>query len=128
MSEVNKYQYGKIYRIVNNIDNEVYIGSTCKTLNSRFSTCKTYANKETENRKLFIHMRNLGIDNFRIELVEDYPCFSKEELLIREDYWLSEIGTLNEIRAHLTTEERENKWKVYYEKNTDSIFFVSTPF
>ena len=37
---MNKYQEGKIYKIVCNITGEIYIGSTIKTLNDRLTINK----------------------------------------------------------------------------------------
>ena len=55
----------------------------------------------------------LGFDDFYIELYENYPCNSKEELNKREGEVIREIGTLNSNIAGRTKEEYK---KIYYEK------------
>ena len=84
------YQKGKIYKIVNltvNDDCECYIGSTCDTLAKRFAYHKRDAELERyANMVIYQKMKECGIDNFRIILVEDYPCNNKSELLAREEY------------------------------------------
>lgn len=45
-------------------------------------------------------MREIGFEHFKIELVERYPCNSKEELNIREQYYLDlHKPKLNEFNA-----------------------------
>ena len=74
-------------------------------------------------------MDELGIDKFYIELVDDYPCNDKLELLAREGYWIKQIGTLNkQIQGRTKKEWREDnkeyiqeKRKEYREENNDKI-------
>ena len=79
------YNNGKIYKIVNNIDNMIYIGSTTTKLCYRMAVhrCKMRYNN---NINLYNHMRKLGIDNFKIVLIEEYSCNNKEQLLRHERY------------------------------------------
>ena len=39
---------------------------------------------------LYRKMKELGVDNFLIQLVEEYPCQSKEELHKREGEWIKQ--------------------------------------
>ena len=73
------YSKGKIYKILNNIDDEIYIGSTSETLSRRMTRHRSLANTNPYN-KLYKHMIYIGIDKFYIELVENYPCNNKDEL------------------------------------------------
>ncbi len=59
-------------------------------------------------------MKELGIDNFYIELYELFPCNSKNELEQREGEIIRLIGTLNEKVAG-----RDKKQ--YYFENIDKI-------
>ena len=65
------YSHGKIYKIVNDIDDEIYIGSTVDTLSRRFSGHKRKA-KQVPNRKIYLHCDLHGIKCFRIVLVENW--------------------------------------------------------
>jgi len=58
----------KVYKIINTIDDKIYIGSTSKTLEERF---KQHLYDATRNNtiKLYKHMRYLGFEYFRIELI-----------------------------------------------------------
>ena len=66
------YQNGKIYKILNNIDGEIYVGSTIETLGQRMAKHRSEA-KRTQN-KFYNHMNELGVENLYIELIENFPC------------------------------------------------------
>ena len=94
--EINKYSNGKIYKIWNDANNEVYIGSTFQPLCKRMANHRTHATCENKyNTKLYTMMRALGFDLFHIELIETFPCINKEELRKREGELIREFGTLN---------------------------------
>jgi hypothetical protein len=84
------YASGKIYKIVNTEDEEIYIGSTCGSLRLRKSTHKGKA-MTRPNRHVYSHLNNVGWDNVRLILIEDWPCENKQELLSREQYWIEQI-------------------------------------
>ena len=88
------YSKGKIYKILNNVDNEIYVGSTCELLSQRMAKHRD-ARKSKPQCKLYKHMNELGVENFYIELIENYPCNDVYELRAREGYYIREIGTLN---------------------------------
>lgn len=77
---------GFIYKIVNDINDKVYVGQTRRTLQQRFrqhiSDCEHI---ELKNRPLYQAMKKHGIEHFRIELIEE--C-SEDELNNREIYWI----------------------------------------
>jgi len=66
------YQEGKIYKIVNDVDDEIYVGSTCNTLAKRFGDHKSSITKRPKY-KIYQKMSEMGVNNFRIILVENYP-------------------------------------------------------
>jgi hypothetical protein len=126
--EINKYQNGKIYKIWNDTNDEIYVGSTHDTLSRRMTKHRASA-KVAISRRIYQTMNELGIEHFRIELVENFPCKSKEELNAREGYWIRLIGTLNSVIAGRTKKEykTDNAEKIkyqskeYYEKNKEKI-------
>ena len=88
------YSQGKIYKIVCNKTGLVYIGSTCKTLEERLKG-------HEYDMKRFIHIRNNLPDklkktkfctsfyiflnkDYKIELIENYPCNTRLELETKE--------------------------------------------
>jgi len=73
------YANGKIYRLVNNVDEKFYIGSTCNPLHKRKNGHKRDAAKFPE-QPVYKHLNTIGWDNVEIILIESYPCDSKAEL------------------------------------------------
>ena len=56
-----RYDNGKIYRITNNIDSMIYIGSTCLPLRKRlYSHKKEQHSGKGQNRRLFLHAKKYG--------------------------------------------------------------------
>lgn len=75
-----------IYKIVNSINNKIYIGKTNKTIQQRFKEHIQDSKKErNEKRPLYDAMNKYGTENFYIEQVEE--C-SLEEAPERERYWI----------------------------------------
>ena len=61
-------------------------------------------------------MHELDVENFYIELIENYPCNDIYELRAREGYYIREIGTLSTKVAGRTNRECVN---IYYNKNIE---------
>lgn len=125
------YQNGKVYTIRNLSDKElVYVGSSCQKLCARWMDHKSRC-KQTKyhNIKLYKVMNDMGVDNFYIELYEEFPCQNKEQLTKREGEVIREIGTLNQVIAGRSSKEyfQENKElilekaKKYYKYNNEEI-------
>ena len=113
------FNNGKIYKITNNINNEVYVGSTCDILRKRFNIHKLQITQESKkNRPLYKLMNELGTHIFRIDLIEDYPCDDKQALRQREGYWIRQLGTLNQQIAGRTEKQKyiDNK-EIILERN-----------
>ena len=122
---VSRYSDAKIYKIVNDIDDQIYVGSTILQLNIRF-TKHIYASKLYPERKLYKHFTKLGVEHFKIILIKNYPCNNKTELAIEEErYKLMLNAQLNTYRAHQTAEQKKEQQKerndrnnkIYYQNN-----------
>ena len=127
------YNNGKIYKIVNNIDNMIYIGSTTTKLCYRMAVhrCNMIKNK---NATLYQHMRKLGIEYFTIVLIEEYPCSNKDQLLRRERYILelhNKQILLNKNRPNRTNIERLQQMRNWhidnkeYHANQMKLWFIN---
>ena len=90
----------------------MYVGSTIKTLSQRMAKHRSTM-KTIPRYKLYKHMHELDVDNFYIELIENYPCNDIYELRAREGYYIREIGTLNTNVAGRTHRECVD---IYYNK------------
>lgn len=76
------YAHGKIYKITNTKNDMLYIGSTSSTLSKRFATHK--CTSKTSMYHIYMKIREIGIEHFRIILIENYPCQDKSQLEARE--------------------------------------------
>ena len=81
------YANGKVYRLVNNVDEKYYIGSTCNSLHKRKNGHKRDAKKFPE-QPVYKHLNTVGWENVEIVFIESYCCNSKAELEARERYWI----------------------------------------
>ncbi len=78
----------------------VYIGSTYKTLDERLKRheydCKRYIEKKTN---IFISSIYVTFNNdYKIELIENYPCNNKQELENREYFHIDDNDCINTLR------------------------------
>ena len=83
---MTNYENGKIYIIKSKETDKVYIGSTCNTLKNRFCSHKSEYKRLLRGEKFGNSTSHeiLKYSDSYIELIEDYPCKTKRELLDRE--------------------------------------------
>ena len=109
MEAPNKYQNGKIYRIVDNAYTECYIGSTIMALSSRMALHRRDYKQYKAGHAGYVSSYELfdlcGIENCKIELIEDYPCESREQLAKREGYYIKREDCINKCIAGRTLQE-----------------------
>ncbi len=94
------YSQGKIYKIVCNKTGLVYIGSTCKTLDQRLKRHE-YNYKRYLDKKINTFISSIYIifnNDYRIELIENYPCNNKLELENREYFHIDDNNCVNILR------------------------------
>lgn len=113
------YSKAKIYKITSN--GEIYYGSTLQPLHKRhFDHKKSYYQYQRGERTFitsFTLFEKYGVDNCRIELVEEYECKSIEELHRREGWWITNNPCVNKQIAGRTRKEYYNDNKdMYLEK------------
>jgi len=82
---MNRYHSSKIYKLVNSVDERIYVGSTCMRLTKRKSDHKKMASKKP-NMKVYQELNIIGWDNINIILIEEFKCENKDELTKREQY------------------------------------------
>jgi len=128
---MNKYQNGKIYKITSKQTDDVYIGSTIQKLSHRMS-----GHKSRDNTNSYLSRCITKYADATIELIEDYPCETHNELLWRERYYFENTKCVNKKLPILSTLEqaeyslkyrlshKERKKEIgaeYYEKNKKEI-------
>ena len=136
------YQKAKIYKLYS-ISNEelVYYGSTTESLSRRLSGhIRAYKCFQYVSSKLV-----LDAGDYKMELIENYPCANKQQLTKRESEYIKNNICVNKKVPHRTQKEycaenreeifekrkihRENnkeviseRKKVYYENNKEVIY------
>ena len=117
-----KLDNAKIYKIVDNTNNNVYIGSTCCSLKKRLSVHKS--NYKRFLKGLCNNVRSFNIlknNDYKIELLEDCEIKTKEELLARERFFIENNDCLNNNIPGRTDKEYKQYQKEYYNDNKDKI-------
>ena len=80
-----------IYKITNLINGKSYIGKTLLTIDERWNEhCRAIRRKRCEKRPLYSAMNKYGIENFKIEQIEECDDNVVNE---REEYWIEYFGT-----------------------------------
>jgi hypothetical protein len=127
------YTNSKIYKITDITYTESYYGSTTQALSKRFGKHRSdYNIYKSSGRRFytsFILFDKYGLENCKIELVEDYECKTKEELHKREGYWIKNNPCVNKTIAGRTNKEwiEDNKEryneqkKIYIQENKDKF-------
>ena len=131
--EESKYTKGKIYKLIDKGYNKCYIGSTTETLSNRMAkhrnSYKRYFNNDAQRTSCFDIFDEFGMQNCKIELIENYPCISKEELTAREGYHIKNAECVNKLIAGRkqkeyykdTQEQRLEYAKKYRQQNAEKL-------
>ena len=108
----------KIYKIINDINDKVYVGKTENALEKRFAEhCKDSQRRDEEKRPLYAAMRKYGTEHFSIELIEECDI---EVVSLREQYWIGFYKGYTEGynatlggdgKAYINREEILDLWK-----------------
>lgn len=124
------YANGKIYKLVSNVVNDIYIGSTCTSLVKRICQHKCKYNEWKDGKYKFTTSFKLYQEGeVDIVLIENFPCKSKDELHARERYWIENLKCVNKFIPTRTQKEyqEDNKevikeWnKKYREEHKEDI-------
>lgn len=130
------YQKAKIYKIWSPSNNLVYYGSTTQTLPQRLAkhlgNYKCYTKDNTKTSYMTSY-KILEYEDYKIELVEEYPCNNKSQLLKKEGEYIKNNECVNMIIAGRNNkdyyqdniikikERKINTSKTYYENNKEEI-------
>jgi group I intron endonuclease len=84
---MNRYNNGKIYKLVNSVNDKFYVGSTAMPLTKRLSSHKAVARYKPE-RRVYEELNTVGWTNVRIIQIEEFKCETKNELVAREQHFI----------------------------------------
>jgi len=116
---MEKLKVGRIYKIIDNTNGNIYIGSTTQKLNIRLNTHKSDYRNYLNNKHHYI--TSYGIiknDDYRIELIKYVIYKDKKELLQRERYYIENNECINKYIPTRTPKEYK---KEYCELNKEYI-------
>lgn len=107
------YENGKIYKITGS--GLTYYGSTIQLLNDRLAQHK--------HKQLCSSKQIFDLGEYKIELVENYSCENKKQLLWRERWYIDNNDCINKLNPIISEEEIIENDKIrkynYYHNNID---------
>ena len=114
------YQKSKIYKLVSNKTEDIYIGACLVDLCKRLSGHKSQTNT-CSSRKLF---KDDAI--VTIVLIENFPCNSKNEMKARELFHITNNECININKPFITDKQvirgEGTEWRrEYYESNKEAM-------
>jgi len=106
----DRYQNGKIYKIVDVGYNDCYIGSTTEKLSQRMVRHRACykmwkAGKRSGNMSSFILFEKYGVENCKIELITEFPRENKIQLEREEGRYIKGETCVNKCVAGRTKKE-----------------------
>jgi len=121
-----RYNNGKIYKLVSNHTDKVYIGSTIQKLSSRISGHRKAYNRYLNGKANNITSFNLiCFPDCKIYLIESVSCNNRAELEKRERFYIESMECCNKYIPGRTykeyREDNKDKIKQYYQTNKDKI-------
>jgi len=126
------YQKAKIYKLWSPSKNLVYYGSTVQTISQRLSKhlykFKCYNNNDN-NTNYLTSFLILECEDYKIELIEEYPCNNKHQLERKEGEYIKVNECVNKrvegrtqkeyyIDNHDKVREKQNQYNI---NNADKI-------
>ena len=113
----NKYDGGKIYKIISNETDKCYVGSTIEVVLARRMS------KHRSDFKKGNYLSSSEILKFpdaKIILLEAYSCKSRDELTKREQFWIDQLDCVNKVSACGVDKNRKNqKVALYYQNHKE---------
>ena len=116
---MNKYHNSKIYKLTDNTNQNIYIGSTIQSLQQRLQGHRSSA-KSCKDGYGCGSKQIIDNGNYKIELLEEFSCENKKELCIKEQHYLDkykDYNLVNKVKSHITPEDIKGR----YLKNRDFI-------
>jgi hypothetical protein len=108
------YNLGKIYKLVNNNTNEIYVGSTCEPILARRLAGHVGSFKHYLAGKFnyVTSFKILESGNYDIVLIENCPCESKDELHQHERHYIETLDCVNKYIPNRTQKEYLTNYRI----------------
>lgn len=90
---------GRIYQILNNDASIIYVGSTTDSLKKRWINHKSGAKGQLKgkyrNLSIYQHFNEMGVDQFKLELIKEYDVVDVKHLRAIEQLWINKVKCIN---------------------------------
>jgi len=115
-----KYSDGKVYKIVCNKTGKQYIGSTCVGLSQRLAEHRNHY-KKFSNGTYRYSSAKIVIENgdFEIILLEECPCETREQLLLKEREWIDKLECVNVTKKPILFEGEQSSNIIRYNSDAE---------
>ena len=114
----------KIYKIVNDEDNNIYIGSTIQPLYKRFNEHKKrWRRKDLTQYSSSLLFNKYGYEKCKIILIEEFYIINIEERKKKEQEFIDKFKNIcvNKYKVITTPDYLKEKQKEYYENKKKKI-------
>lgn len=101
------YENGKVYKLWSPSTDRIYVGSTILSLQLRFRCHRYLCSRDTTCSAKHL----MKYKDVQIALLEAYPCSNREELNIRENYW---VKCLREFTVNIKAPYQSKEEKIAY--------------
>ena len=125
---MSTYKIGKVYKIIHNQSDIVYVGSTMqKRLRDRWqahkNAYKVWLNGKATSCSIYLHMKEHGIENFKMILIEEYEVCDRKHLQTWEQLWINKLKCVNKqnVFQMLPKHHLYLRCKKYREANKEEI-------
>jgi len=111
------YSKGKIYRLICDTTDKQYVGSTVMSLSQRLGVHRSAFKRFMEGKttKSLTAFNIIHENNFKMVLIEDYPCQNINELERRERHFIETMKCVNKNKPAPTKEEKTKYQHSYNE-------------
>lgn len=118
---------GLIYAVVNSDYSKVYIGSTTSNLKHRLNQHKhSLKGYQGAGCRYITVMEIIHDGDYSIELVEEYECDTRKQLLEREQFWIENTPyCVNTQRAVRTPEQAKEYRQTYHQERKEDPEYIS---
>lgn len=111
------YSQGKIYKLyIPGIEDICYVGSTINSLEWRLSHHRHQASNTNQSKTGSTCLFEEG-NEVVIELLESYPCDTKQELMERERYWIEKFP--DGVNKNIPTRGWRERWYANHNHNLE---------
>lgn len=115
-----------IYQLISSFTDKNYVGHTISTIRKRFNSHKNDYKKYLKGSQNYISsFEIIKYNDFKIDILEEGICNSRNELLERETSWIEYYGDkCVNIKKYVNNKKENRKHKIYklLSSHTDKIY------